>query len=393
MVAELLGCQATAPRSQGSCPHRRRCIHHVPAVRSAGSLESAGRGPSWDGPRRIRIGTSDCLLPCSEADAGDHGRRRLAAVQALAEHIRRELSRSNLGAIEESIFGTADPDEMVAILDRYCRLHLGAGPAGGLFYLGSAGCAAGIRLESGDELRSRPTRSVGRRPTSPRSNRCRRTSRHEGFPCPRPLVPPRPLQPGRPHLAMVESFLADPGMEPLRGSEACRHSAAGLARQVVLCRARRRSARWPNILCVRAPGRLYRSPTVPSSISTGPRPGRPGSTTTRREHLVAREADHSAPVVAHMDWSARNIRIGPRGLVGRLRLGQPRSGAREHRGRAGRGDMVRHQRTRRFRVSFARKHHRVRASVRRGMPGAGSTRCSGRHGCGRGVRAGLHRSL
>ena len=28
-----------------------------------------------------------------------------------------------------------------------------------------------------------------------------------------------------------------------------------------------------------------------------------------------READHSAPVVAHMDWSARNVRIGPQGLV------------------------------------------------------------------------------
>ena len=239
---------------------------------------------------------------------------KIGLVETLADTIRRELGRWNLGAIEESIFGTADPDGMVTILDRYCRLHLGAGPAGGLFYLGSAGCAAGIRLESGDDVAVKAYQERWRAPYLSAVQSVQTHLSAEGFPCPRPLVPPAPLQPGRPHLAMVESFLVDPGMEPLGGSEACRHSAGGLARQIALCRARPERALAEHPLRT-APGHLYGEPHSPLFDFERPSAGAAWIDGYAVRASVVREVDHSAPVVAHTDWSARNVRIGPQGLV------------------------------------------------------------------------------
>ena len=316
-----------------------------------------------------------------------------SVVQPLAETIRRELSRWNLGAIEESIFGTADPEEMAAILDRYCSLHLGARPVGGLFYLGSAGCAVGIRLQSGDEIAIKAYQDRWSGPYLSAVQSVQTYLSGEGFPCPCPLAPPRPLQPGRPNLAMVESFLADPGMEPLHGSQACGYAAAGLARQVTLCRSVPPERAFVEHPLHVAPGRLYPEPHSPLFDFERPSAVPHWIDGYAARASVVREADHSTPVVAHMDWSARNIRIGPRGLVAGLRLGQPCPGAREHCRRPGRGDMVRHQRTRRLRVSFAREHHRVRASVRRGSRRTPRRGAVARHGRGRRVRVGLHRSL
>jgi hypothetical protein len=204
---------------------------------------------------------------------------------------------------------------MAAILDSYCRLHVGTGAVGGLFYLGSAGCAAGIRLESGEEIavkayQARWTEAYLSAVQSVQTDLCA-----GGFPCPRPLVPPRPLQPGRPNLAMSESFLADPGMEALRGSEACRHSAAGLARQVTLCRARRHEPALAEHPVRAAPGHLYPEPHSPLFDFERPSAGAAWIDGYAARASVLRDADHSEPVVAHMDWSARNIRIGLGGVV------------------------------------------------------------------------------
>jgi hypothetical protein len=236
-------------------------------------------------------------------------------VQPLAETIRRELSRWNLGAIEESIFGTAEPEEMVAILDRYCSLHLDARPVGGIFYRGSAGCAVGLRLQSGDEV---AIKAYQERWTAPYLSAVQSVQARlcaEGFPCPCPLVPPRSLQPGRPNLAMVETFVSDPGMEPLQGSRACRYSAAGLARQVMLCRSVSSERAFVAHPLRAAPGRLYPEPHSPLFNFERPSTGAAWIDDYAARASVLRDADDSAPVVAHLDWSARNIRIGPRGLV------------------------------------------------------------------------------
>jgi hypothetical protein len=236
-------------------------------------------------------------------------------VQPLVETIRRELSRWNLGAIEESIFGTVEPEEMVAILDRYCTLHLGANPAGGIFYRGSAGCAVGLRLESGDEIAIKAYQERWTAPYLAAVQSVQKRLCAEGFPCPRPLVPPKPLQPGRPNLAMVESFVSDPGMEPLRGSRACRYSAAGLARQVTLCRSVPPARAFVAHPLRAESGRLYAEPHSPLFDFGRPSSGAGWIDDYAARASALRDADVSAPVVAHLDWSARNIRIGQRGLV------------------------------------------------------------------------------
>ncbi len=238
-----------------------------------------------------------------------------SVVQPLAETIRRELSRWNLGAIEESIFGTADPEVMAAILDRYCSLHLGARPVGGLFYLGSAGCAVGIRLQSGDEIAIKAYQDRWSGPYLSAVQSVQTYLSGEGFPCPCPLAPPRPLQPGRPNLAIGESFLADPGMEPLHGSQACGYAAAGLARQVTLCRSVPPERPFVEHPLHVAPGRLYPEPHSPLFDFERPSARADWIDGYAAKASVVRGADHSTPVVAHMDWSARNVRIGPRGLV------------------------------------------------------------------------------
>ena len=122
------------------------------------------------------------------------------------------------------------------------------------------------------------------------------------------------FRPGRPNLAMVESFLADPGMEPLQGSGACRHSAVrsgppGLALPLPFGR----SGRWPNSPYACRSGRLYPEPHSPTLRFRQGLRRRRLDRRLRGESSVLRDADDSAPVVAHMDWSARNVRIGPHG--------------------------------------------------------------------------------
>ena len=239
-------------------------------------------------------------------------------MQPLASTISRELERWNLGAIEESVFGTRDPDEMAGVLDRFCRQHLGAGPAAGLFYLGSVGCVVGIRLESGDEV---VVKAYQERWKAPYLGAVQMVQAHlsaAGFPCARPLVPPTPLQPGRPHLALVESVLADPGMQPLQGSEACRHSAVGLARQVALCRALGPLA--TSAALVQHPmntrsGQLYGEPHSPLFDFEVSAAGAGWIDDHAARASTLRQADGSPALIAHTDWSARNVRIGSAGLV------------------------------------------------------------------------------
>jgi Phosphotransferase enzyme family len=237
------------------------------------------------------------------------------SVQPLAGMIRRELERWNLGAIEESVIGTADPEAMAEVFDRYCRHHLGSDPVGGLFYLGSAGCVVGLRLESGDEV---VVKAYQERWTAPYLRAVQSVQRHlcaSGFPCPHPLAPPRRLQLDRPNLAVVESFLTDPGMEPLRGSDICRHSAAGLARQIALCRTSTSGETLAEHPLRTPAGRLYPEPHSPL-FDFEKSSARAGWIDRYAERAsVLREADHSSPVTAHTDWSARNVRFGPGGLV------------------------------------------------------------------------------
>ena len=239
----------------------------------------------------------------------------MAAVPPLPMLIRQELDRLQVHPVEESVFGSADPEVMVAVLERYCRHQVGAGVADGLFYLTSAGCVFGVRLESGDDV---VVKAYQERWTAPYLRAVHAVQAHlwsAGFPCARPLASPSPLQAGRPNVALAVSYLHDPGMVPLQGSEDCRQSAVGLARQVSLCRALNPDSALAEHPLRAATGRLYPEPHSPifdfelaSAATVGIDHHATGAS-------VLREADRSPPVIAHTDWSARNVRLGAGGLV------------------------------------------------------------------------------
>jgi hypothetical protein len=236
-------------------------------------------------------------------------------VQPLATLIREQLDRLPVHPVEESVFGSADPELMVAVLDRYCRQHLGAGVADGLFYLASAGSVFGVRLDSGDDV---VVKAYQERWTAPYLHAVHAVQTHlcsAGFPCARPLASPVPLQPTRPNLAFAVSYLHDPGMVPLQGPDDCRQSAAGLARLVSLCRGLNPDgalAEHP----LRAPaGCLYPEPHSPLFDFELPSAAAAWIDDFAARASVLRETDHSSPVIAHTDWSARNVRLGPRAVV------------------------------------------------------------------------------
>ncbi len=137
-----------------------------------------------------------------------------------------------------------------------------------------------------------------------------------GFPAPRPLGGPVPLQADRPNLVTVETWLDDPGVRADRRAQARRASAAGLARQIGLCRD------------LRGLGGLDHHPLRRPAVGVYPEPHSPLFDFTRDagsvrwiDELATRAAalrDHAGAdvmVVAHTDWSARNVRLHDGAIV------------------------------------------------------------------------------
>lgn len=143
----------------------------------------------------------------------------------------------------------------------------------------------------------------------------RRVQEHlakSGFPCPRPIFGPGLAGPA---LATVEELVTDPGMRALTTDAEMAASARGLARQVALCRG------------LADPVLVDRHPLRASGGQLYPRPHNPlfdfsleAADARWIDELAeaakaARDADDSVPIVAHTDWSARNVRINGQGVV------------------------------------------------------------------------------
>jgi hypothetical protein len=156
------------------------------------------------------------------------------SVQVVIEAQFARWAGTEVGAIERDVLGTDRPSDIAEIFEDFCVERLGARPARGLFYRASAGCVLGIHLEDGEDV---VIKAFQRRWDSSfladiqAAQSCVVAG---GIPCPRPLLSPTPVRAGRSNLAVVETFLADPGMRPGRPA-ATRVSAQGLARQIALC--------------------------------------------------------------------------------------------------------------------------------------------------------------
>ena len=225
-----------------------------------------------------------------------------------------ELLRSHLvasGAVEQAIFGTTDPEGIAAVVAGTAQDQTGVPVVAGIFYSASAGCVFGLQLADG--------RSVVLKATQPRwepaflraVQRVQRAVAASGFPCPTPVAEPVPIGHG---WATMESFLPDPGPLLPSGDTSLERSSSGLVRLLELA-----GGLDPGGLELHphrlAEGALYPAPHSPIIDLDGTASGAEwidewaGAAWDRR-------ASASLPIViAHLDWSARNVRMGESGLV------------------------------------------------------------------------------
>jgi hypothetical protein len=216
---------------------------------------------------------------------------------------------TGVGAIERDVLGTDRPSAITRIFERFCVEHLGAQPAAGLFYRASAGCVLGVHLEDGEDV---VVKAFQRRWDSSflaavQSAQGRVAA--GGIPCPRALLSPTPIRAGRCNLAVVESFLADPGMRTGGSAAARRVSARGLARQIALCAGLPGGTRLERHPLRKHDGGLYGDPHSPLFDFTSTGAGAEWIDDLARRAATIRDEDESTPVVAHTDWSARNVRF------------------------------------------------------------------------------------
>ena len=228
---------------------------------------------------------------------------RMASVRLFRELI----AASRPGIVEQELFGTTDPATIASMLASLVTEATGVGVSDGLWYQSSVAAVAGVHLDDG---RTVVVHAYLGNVTRVFLNGVVRVQSHlvrSGFPSARPLS--GPVGSGA-VLGRVESFRPDPG--PRRFSiDEMAASASGLARLIALAAAVDRSGLDAHPMTIPAKD-LYPPPHSPLFDFDATSDGAQWIdeiATAAREQLTAEE-----PVIAHGDWSARNVRLDPGGL-------------------------------------------------------------------------------
>jgi hypothetical protein len=233
----------------------------------------------------------------------------------VAEVIEREMARWPGSVIELAVFGTKDPEEIATLAGDFCSRHLGNRPVGGIFYRASAGAVIGVVLRGGSRVVLKVYQPRWTAPFLAAIQRVQRLLAEQQFPCPAPVLTPEPIAEASRCLATVDTWLPDPGMTALTDRNSRRISATGLARQIELV------AGVGNLEAVDAhPLRrfdegLYPEPHSPLFDLAATAEGADWIDDLARRGVEQREADQSRAVIAHLDWSARNVRLGNHEVV------------------------------------------------------------------------------
>ena len=236
-------------------------------------------------------------------------------MKPVAEIVAAELLRWDTEpAIELAVFGTGEPEAIASVVERFCVEQFDAPPAGGHFYRGSTGCVLGLHLASGADVVLKAYQERWPKGFLRAVQSVQEHVSGGGLPCARPLRPPVAL-PGRPNLAVVESWLPDPGMQPNRSDSARRVSAAGLATQIALCADLAGDQALIAHPLDTPTGDLYGEPHSPLFDFAGTAQGAEWIDDIAGRAVETRLADDAPPVVAHTDWSARNIRFDDREIL------------------------------------------------------------------------------
>ena len=212
--------------------------------------------------------------------------------------------------VERVIFGTTDADQMATLIARTVDDLLGVAVDGGVFYGASAGCVLGLHLTDGRSVVLKAYQPHWELPFLQATQRVQRAVHQSGFPCPSPIAGPVPFGHG---LATLESFLPDPGRHRPEGDELLERSSSGLVR--LLRAAGGEKADGLDLHPFRiAPGDLYPTPHSPGFDFPGTSEGAEWIDEIARAAWVQRERADGPAVIAHMDWSARNVRFNEHGI-------------------------------------------------------------------------------
>jgi hypothetical protein len=229
----------------------------------------------------------------------------LAVVEAQFER----WAGTGAGSIDRDVLGSDEPSQIAEIFEHFCNEQLGSSALGGLFYAASAGCVLGVHLEGGAHVVIKAYQSRWKESFLAAVQNGESCAADGGIPCPRPVAAPKPIRPGRPNFAVVETWLPDPGMHP-GGSAAARGvSARGLARQIALCTGLPDPDRLLTHPLSSRDAQLYPEPHSPLFDFESTAVGAEWIDELARRASSLRSEDESSLVVAHTDWSARNVRF------------------------------------------------------------------------------------
>jgi Ser/Thr protein kinase RdoA (MazF antagonist) len=227
----------------------------------------------------------------------------------LRAEVRRSFAPPWSGVTERAVFGALDPDEIVGALETACERSLGSSLRDGFLYEVSAGVVIGCELVDGRRV---IVKGYQPRWTPTFLGAVKRVQRYlhaSGFPCPEPLDAEVCVGSA---VMLAESVLPDPGV----GSFGVRSRdvlAAALAELVERCR----DLDEPDLAehpLRRAFSGAFPEPHSPIFDFDATRVGAEwiDDIALRAQRVV--DADRTTLVIAHTDWSLRNVRVD--GAVG-----------------------------------------------------------------------------
>jgi hypothetical protein len=208
--------------------------------------------------------------------------------------------------VHRAIHGTEDPERIAGQLLDLVQETLGVAVVGGRFHATSVGSVTGVALADGRDVVVKAYQPRWSLPFVAAVVEAQTVLHLSGISCALPLAPPSPLGEG---LATIESHLADPGPTTTFGPAERRASAEGLAALI---------AAAPDLEGLRAhpmsepTGGLYPTPHSPLFDFEATTAGAEWID----EHAAAASGhtEGGRRVVAHTDWSARNVRLSATGV-------------------------------------------------------------------------------
>lgn len=221
----------------------------------------------------------------------------------LHDALERSIDGVARGAVERVVFGTADATQIAAAVARAAELVLGVALVDAFFLSVSVGCVFGCELADGSRavLKAHQPQSTLRFLADVQATQ--RSAVTSGLPGPVPIGSPTKV--GRTAFT-GESFFPDPGQSP--APELLPISARELARFVTCCEPVHAPALAEHPMR-RTPVGLYPVPHSPLFDFAATGSGAEWIDDIATRARTVRDEARSPSVIAHTDWSLRNLRF------------------------------------------------------------------------------------